>query len=60
MPKRALDSALLSDTGNGELAPVLPSPFETLTLGEEYPAWVAAQNAATDAHGVWSDELRAW
>ena len=29
-------------------------------FGEQYAEWIAAQNAAVDAHGVWSDDLRTW
>lgn len=54
------DTVLLSYADYQRLTAAQNSRNRRKQFGETYPDWIAAQNAATEAHGVWSDELRRW
>lgn len=54
------DTVLLSYADYQRLTAAQNSRSRRKQFSEQYAEWIAAQNAAIDTHGVWSDELRAW
>jgi prevent-host-death family protein len=54
------DTVLLSYADYQRLAAPRLSRERRQRFSQQYAEWIAAQNAATEAAGVWSDELRAW
>ena len=54
------DTVLLSYADYQRLTSAQNTRSRRKQFSEQYADWIAAQNAATDGHGVWSDELRAW
>jgi prevent-host-death family protein len=54
------DTVLLSYADYQRLTAAQNTRSRRKQFSEQYADWIAAQNAAIDERGVWSDELRAW
>ena len=54
------DTVLLSYADYQRLTATQKTRSRRKQFSEQYADWIAAQNAAVEAHGVWSDELRSW
>jgi hypothetical protein len=54
------EGALPSDAAQFENAPASRTCSTARLDREQHAEWIAAQNAAMDVHGLWSDELRTW
>jgi prevent-host-death family protein len=54
------DTVLLSYADYERLTTAQNARHRRKQFSAQYTDWIAAQNAATDAQGVWSDDLRTW
>jgi prevent-host-death family protein len=54
------DTVLLSYSDYQRLTAEPSARARRQQFSARFAEWIAAQNAEVDAHGVWSDGLRAW
>jgi len=54
------DTVMLSYADYQRLTAMQNTRGRRKQFSEQFAEWIATQNAAVDAQGVWSDDLRAW
>lgn len=54
------DTVLLSYADYQRLTAAQNARGRRKQFSEQYAEWIAAQNAAVDANGIWSEDLRTW
>jgi endonuclease YncB( thermonuclease family) len=56
--RQAMEAGITATENTSRIA--LNPPRGSGQFSERYAEWIAAQNAAVEKHGIWSDQLLAW